>query len=80
MRIEAATFLPDLIRRAPACRPVLGRHGLAACEGRYGPHETVGSFARAHQVDLESLLGELRAAAESRTQGAAARRRRQLSS
>lgn len=63
MSITAETLLPDLLREAPACRPVLDRYGLAGCGGRYGPHETLGFFARAHQVDLETLLRELREAA-----------------
>lgn len=65
MFITAETLLPDVLRLAPSCRPVLDRYGLAGCGGRYGPHETLGFFARAHQVDLTRLLSELRQAASS---------------
>ncbi len=70
--ITAETLLPDLLREAPPCRPVLDRYGLAGCGGRYGPHETLGFFARAHQVDLETLLRELREAASAAPEPAAA--------
>jgi uncharacterized protein involved in response to NO len=65
MFITAETLLPDVLRLAPSCRPVLDRYGLAGCGGRYGPHETLAFFARAHQVDQEQLLRELRRAASS---------------
>lgn len=65
MTIAADTLLTDLLRSAPACRPVLDRYGLAGCGGRYGPRETLEFFARAHQVELEKLLRELGDAAGS---------------
>ncbi|MEZ5393712.1 MAG: hypothetical protein R2724_12810 [Bryobacterales bacterium] len=65
MNITADTLLPELLRDRPASRAVLNRYGLAGCGGRQGPHESVGFFARAHQVDLATLLEELRQAAES---------------
>ncbi len=55
-----------MLRSAPSCRPVLDRYGLAGCGGRYGPHETLEFFARAHQVDLQKLLRDLRQAASSK--------------
>jgi hypothetical protein len=39
---------------------VLDRYGLRGCGGPEGPHETLGFFARAHDVPTERLLGELR--------------------
>jgi hypothetical protein len=54
-------MMPDLLRRYPHLRPVLDRHGLRGCGGKFGPVETIGYFARAHGVDEPSLLAELNA-------------------
>jgi len=56
MRIDA------LLRQAPAARAVLDRYGLRGCGGPLGPRESLEFFARAHDVPLETLLGELRRA------------------
>jgi hypothetical protein len=42
----------------------LDRYGLHGCGGAGGPVETLGFFARAHDVPLTKLLHELRVAAE----------------
>jgi hypothetical protein len=65
MNITADTLLPELLHERPACRAVLDRYGLAGCGGPKGPYESVGFFARAHQVDLSRLLAELRDASPS---------------
>ncbi len=52
--------IPDLLRLAPHVRPVLDRYGLRGCGGCAGPAESLGFFARAHDVPVERLLGELR--------------------
>src|SRR5262245_25019666 len=59
-RIGARTRIPDLLRAAPQVRPVLDRYGLRGCGGPLGPAESLDFFARAHDVPLEQLLGELR--------------------
>jgi hypothetical protein len=64
-RIDVGVMIPDLLRAAPQVRPVLDRYGLRGCGGPLGPAESLGSFARAHEVPLPALLQELRAAAES---------------
>ncbi len=51
---------PDLLRRAPTVRPVLDRYGLRGCGGEWGPAESIGFFARAHDVPIERLLDEIR--------------------
>ncbi|MEW6249976.1 MAG: DUF1858 domain-containing protein [Planctomycetota bacterium] len=61
--IAAGTMLPDLLRSRPHLRRVFDDYGLRGCGGAYGPAETVAYFARAHGVELEPLLAELRAAA-----------------
>jgi hypothetical protein len=59
-QIDENVMIPDLLRVAPQLRPVLDRYGLRGCGGRLGPMESLGFFARAHDVSLEHLLGELR--------------------
>lgn len=52
-------LLPDVIRRFPAARQVFDKYGLKGCGGPAGPNESVAWFARAHDVPLETLLGDL---------------------
>jgi hypothetical protein len=59
--LDEQVRIPDLLRAAPGVRLVLDRYGLRGCGGPDGPHETLGFFARAHDVPVEKLLGELRA-------------------
>jgi hypothetical protein len=56
-------MIPELLRQAPEVRPVLDRYGLRGCGGPLGPPESLEFFARAHDVPLGVLLGELRSAA-----------------
>lgn len=60
------TLIPDLLKAAPQARSVLDRYGLRGCGGRLGPMESLGYFARAHDVPLEPLLAEVRLAAALR--------------
>jgi hypothetical protein len=62
---DPRTLIPDLLRVMPQVRPVLDRYGLHGCGGALGPHETLEFFARAHDVPLDRLLEEIRAAAAS---------------
>jgi hypothetical protein len=55
-------MIPDLLRAVPEARVVLDRYGLRGCGGSAGPVESLEFFARAHDVPLERLLGELREA------------------
>jgi hypothetical protein len=59
MEITADLTLPALLRAHPSARAVLDKYGLRGCGGRLGPEETLGFFARAHDVPLEKLLREL---------------------
>jgi hypothetical protein len=54
-------LIPDLLRAHPEARAVLDRYGLRGCGGPLGPRESLAYFARAHDVPLDRLLGELRA-------------------
>ncbi len=65
--INGQVMIPDLLRAAPKARAVLDRYGLRGCGGKLGPAESVGFFARAHDVPLPALLDELRRACESGT-------------
>jgi hypothetical protein len=58
--VNEAVFIPDLLRAAPQARPVLDRYGLRGCGGPLGPAESLGFFARAHDVPVERLLREVR--------------------
>jgi hypothetical protein len=59
--IDEGTRLPDLLRAAPHVRPLLDRYGLRGCGGPDGPAESLGYFARAHDVPIAQLLSEIRA-------------------
>jgi hypothetical protein len=61
--ITEKTFIPDLLADCPQTRPVLDRYGLRGCGGSTGPQESLGFFARAHEVPVARLLAELRSAA-----------------
>jgi hypothetical protein len=73
--IDGRIMIPDLLRQAPAARSVLDRYGLRGCGGPLGPAESVEFFARAHDVPLPLLLGELQQAARGQapTDGDSAR-------
>jgi hypothetical protein len=51
--------IPDLLRAAPQARGVLDRYGLRGCGGVTGPQESLGFFAKAHDVPLDRLIAEL---------------------
>src|SRR5262245_14904127 len=59
-RVDESVQIPDLLRQAPEVPPVLDRYGLRGCGGELGPAESLGFFARAHDVPIERLLGEVR--------------------
>jgi hypothetical protein len=56
-------LIPQLLQEAPQVRPILDRYGLRGCGGPLGPRETLGFFAKAHDVPIERLLAEIRAGA-----------------
>lgn len=57
--VNESMQIPDLLRAAPQVRPVLDRYGLKGCGGPLGPAESLGFFARAHDVPIDHLLREL---------------------
>jgi hypothetical protein len=59
--VDEKVRIPDLLRAAPQARPVLDRYGLRGCGGPLGPEESLGFFARAHDVPVERLVREVRA-------------------
>jgi hypothetical protein len=63
-RLDERVMIPDLLQAHPQARPVLDRYGLRGCGGPRGPVESLGFFARAHDVPLERLLHEIRTAVE----------------
>src|SRR5262249_37073766 len=58
--IDESVQIPDLLSLAPDVRTVLDRYGLRGCGGEHGPAESLGFFARAHDVPIERLLREVR--------------------
>lgn len=62
--IHEAMLIPDLLGSTPQARAVLDKYGLRGCGGETGPHETLGFFARAHDVPIQRLLVELREAVD----------------
>lgn len=57
---DAGTMIPELLSAEPRARKVLDRYGLQGCGGRLGPVESLGFFARAHDVPVDRLLDELK--------------------
>lgn len=60
--ISLSMMVPDLLLRHPQARRVLDRYGLHGCGGANGPVESLGFFARAHGVEENRLVAEIRAA------------------
>src|SRR5262245_64194138 len=58
--VDESVRIPDLLRLAPDVRPILDHYGLRGCGGERGPAESLGFFARAHDVPVERLLREVR--------------------
>ncbi len=58
--VNETVQIPDLLHAAPQVRPVLDRYGLRGCGGRFGPAESLGFFARAHEVPVDRLLRKVR--------------------
>jgi uncharacterized membrane protein len=58
--VDEKVMIPELLRAAPQVRPVLDRYGLRGCGGPEGPVESLGFFAKAHDVPLAALLQEIR--------------------
>lgn len=59
MELTASCTIRELLQYHPRTRLVLDRYGLRGCGGPEGPAESLGFFARAHGVELNSLLQEL---------------------
>lgn len=62
---DKKTMIPDLLRVMPQARSILNRYGLHGCGGPSGPVESLGFFARAHDVPIERMLAEIRAVGEA---------------
>lgn len=58
--ITKTSMLGEVLRRYPSTRRVMDKYGLHGCGGDGGPAESLEFFARVHQIDLESLLRDLR--------------------
>jgi hypothetical protein len=58
--IDENVPIPVLLRVVPDARRVLDRYGLQGCGGECGPAESIGFFARAHDMPIARLLDEIR--------------------
>lgn len=67
LAISPELLIPDLLRSYPQSRQVLDKYGLKGCGGENGPYETLRFFARAHEIEENTLLGELATAIASKT-------------
>jgi hypothetical protein len=65
LSLQSSTLIPDLLAARPAARKVLDKYGLHGCGGALGPVETLAFFARAHDVPLDRLLAEIKAAGDA---------------
>ncbi len=54
------TLIPDLLQTAPQTRAILDQYGLRGCGGPLGPQESLGFFARAHEVPADLLIAKVR--------------------
>ena len=63
---DGNTSVREIIHKFPGTRRVFDLYGLMGCGGPEGPTEPLSLFARVHQTDPEKLLGQLRAALESK--------------
>ena len=59
MKIASSCTIRDLVGQFPNTRSVFDRYGLKGCGGPEGPAESLGFFARAHGVELSTLVREL---------------------
>jgi hypothetical protein len=64
MKIASSCNIRDLVEQFPNTRSVFDRYGLKGCGGPEGPAESLGFFARAHGVELSTLLRELQDAVD----------------
>ena len=61
MDITKTTNIRAIIKNDPETREIFDKYGLLECGGSAGPSEPLGFFARTHNVDIETLISELRA-------------------
>lgn len=64
MNITGHSSIRELLRHCPQTRSVFDRYGLKGCGGPDGPAESVGFFARAHGVEVDTLVRELQKAVD----------------
>ena len=60
----------EIKAKYPGCREVFTRYGMGGCGGQFGPPEPINFFAKAHNVSVDELIADLKAAAASGAQAA----------
>lgn len=62
MNITATSNIRAIIKNHPQAKAVFESHGLLECGGPQGPREPLGFFAKAHGVDVETIIQEVKEA------------------
>lgn len=64
MNITENLSVRELVASYPHTRAVFDRYGMKGCGGVGGPAESIGFFARVHELEIDALLQEIREAVE----------------
>ncbi|MCL5105050.1 MAG: NnrS family protein [Armatimonadetes bacterium] len=70
IRITLEMTVREVNAKYPGCREVFNRHGMGGCGGQFGPPEPINFFAKAHNVSVDELIADLKAAAAFGAEGA----------
>ncbi|MFQ5713666.1 MAG: DUF1858 domain-containing protein [Candidatus Scalinduaceae bacterium] len=64
MEINRNTIIKDLVKKHPETLSVFRKYNLVVAGGVRGPNEPLAFFAKAHEVDYDEILKELKEAVE----------------
>ncbi len=64
MDINRNTIIKDLVKKHPQTMAVFRKYNLVVAGGVRGPNEPLAFFAKAHEVDYDEIVGELKIAIE----------------
>lgn len=59
MRVMPQMTVKDVNMKYPVCKEVFKKYGIGGCGGPYGPPEPIDFFAKAHNVDIATLIDDL---------------------
>jgi len=64
MEINRNTIIKDLVKKHPQTMAVFRKYNLVVAGGVRGPNEPLAFFAKAHEVDYDEIVEELKIAIE----------------